>query len=188
VEILLHPAAFSGIIKEEVLSGGSMTSPNIPVLAPQVKGRHKLLVAVILVLGVALVSAVFLSHRGLYQIYRFRQEKTHLDQENARLAAENERLAHTIDRLQNDPEMIQDLIRRELNFVRKNDIILQLPPTMGATPPIPAAPAKPEPGALNGPKNGAPGAAASKGNAWGTLDGAPKQETTPSGTPPPRGN
>ena len=55
-------------------------------------------------------------------------ERLHLDQENARLAEENARLARTIDRLQHDPEMIQDLIRRELNFVKKNEIIFQLPP------------------------------------------------------------
>ena len=44
------------------------------------------------------------SHRGFYQIYRFRQERLQLEQENARLAAENARLARTIDRLQHDPE------------------------------------------------------------------------------------
>jgi cell division protein FtsB len=80
------------------------------------------------VVGVLVVASVIFSHRGLYQIYRFRQEKIRLDQENARLAEENARLTRTIVRLQNDPEMIQEFIRRELNFIKKNERIFQLPP------------------------------------------------------------
>jgi cell division protein FtsB len=74
-----------------------------------------------------LVFLVFFSHRGLYKIYRLRQDKDRLELENRHLAEENDRLARTIDRLHNDPQMIQDLIRRELNFVKKNEIIIQLP-------------------------------------------------------------
>jgi cell division protein FtsB len=106
-----------------------MTSPATTPAAPlRFKGGHKLLVGLALLLGGALLLGVFFSHRGLYQIYRFRAEKLRLDQENARLTAENARLARTIDRLQHDPELIQDLIRRDLNFIKKNEIILQLPP------------------------------------------------------------
>jgi cell division protein FtsB len=79
--------------------------------------------ALVLVLG----FLVFFSHRGVFQIYRLRQEKTLLDTENQKLAEENAKLARTVDRLHNDPEMIQDLIRRELNFVKKNEVIIQLP-------------------------------------------------------------
>ncbi len=74
-----------------------------------------------------LIFLVFFSHRGLFKIYHLRQEKDRLEAENRRLTEENVRLARTIDRLHNDPEMIQDLIRRELNFVKKNEIIIQLP-------------------------------------------------------------
>jgi cell division protein FtsB len=76
-----------------------------------------------------LVFLVFFSHRGLFKIYHLRQEKDVLETENRRLVEENSRLARTIDRLHNDPQFIQDLIRRELNFVKKNEIIIQLPTT-----------------------------------------------------------
>jgi cell division protein FtsB len=81
--------------------------------------------------GLALTFLVLFSHQGLYRIYRLKQERQTVERENVRLALENARLARTIDRLQHDPELIRDLIRRELNFVRKNDVIFQLPPEAG---------------------------------------------------------
>ena len=80
-----------------------------------------------LVVGLVLVVLILFSHREIYQVYHLRQEKSRLDAEIHRLSEENLRLARTIDRLQHDPEMIEDLIRRELNFVKKNEIIIQLP-------------------------------------------------------------
>ena len=78
---------------------------------------------------------ILFSHRGFYHMYRFRQEGLRLEQENIRLAAENDRLARTIDRLQHDPEYIQDRIRQELNFVKKNELIFQFPPDKPGTAP-----------------------------------------------------
>jgi cell division protein FtsB len=75
-----------------------------------------------------MVLVILFSHRGFYNVYRFRQEGLRLEQENVRLAAENDRLARTIDRLQHDPEYIQDRIRQELNFVKPNELIFQFPP------------------------------------------------------------
>jgi cell division protein FtsB len=110
------------------------------------KTNARLLLGGTLVLGsTALLLLLIFSHRGPYQVYRFKAERQRLEQENARLAAENERLARTIDRLQHDPEMIQDLIRRELNFVKKNEIIVQLPPNLGAKPEAPKPAVKAEP-------------------------------------------
>lgn len=110
----------------------------------------KMVAAVTLVLALVLVFLVFFSHRGLYQVYHLKQEKARLDQENARLAEENARLARTVDRLHHDPEMIQDLIRRELNFVKKNEIIVQIPE--GDDKPVQAAllPDRPPPAAKGG--------------------------------------
>ena len=81
----------------------------------------------------ALTFLVLFSHRGLYRIYRLRQERQAVEQENTRLATENARLARTIDRLQHDPEYIQDRIRQELNFVKKNELIFQFPPDKPGT-------------------------------------------------------
>jgi cell division protein FtsB len=118
-----------------------MTSPTTLVEGLRAKAGHKLLAGVVIVLILVLAGVVLFSHRGLYQIYRFGQERQRLEQENARLAEENARLARTIDRLQHDPEMIQEVIRRELNFVKKNEIIFQLPPGSQSKPSV--SPARP---------------------------------------------
>jgi cell division protein FtsB len=99
-----------------------------PENAPGRKSHARLLKGLALGLGFLLVFLVIFNQRGVYQVYNLRQEYMRLEQENARLAEENTRLARTISRLQNDPEMIQDLIRRELNYVKKNEIIVQLAP------------------------------------------------------------
>ncbi|MDD2901988.1 MAG: septum formation initiator family protein [Syntrophales bacterium] len=115
----------------------------------KVKKNRRFLMGVAAFVGLALAFLVVFSHQGLYRIYRLRQERQAVEQENARLMAENTRLARTIDRLQHDPEMIQDLIRRELNFVKKNEIIVQFPPKPGknAAPHLRAGPPHHRPGA-----------------------------------------
>jgi cell division protein FtsB len=104
-----------------------MTSPTAPEV-PKRKYSPKLLAGIALAAALG-VSLVFMcGYRGPLKMFLLRQERVHLEQENARLMAENARLARTIDRLQHDPEFIQGLIRQELNFVKKNEVIFQLPP------------------------------------------------------------
>ena len=110
------------------LVGGAMTSSSASGETQKVGGGYKLLGGIALTMGVAMVLVILFSHRGFYNVYRFRQEGLRLEQENVRLVAENDRLARTIDRLQHDPEYIQDRIRQELNFVKANELIFQFPP------------------------------------------------------------
>ena len=117
------------------LVGGDMTSPGSSVETPKVGGSYKLLAGIALIVGVSMVLVILFSHRGFYNVFRFRQEWLRLEQDNVRLAAENDRLARTIDRLQHDPEYIQDRIRQELNFVKKNELIFQFPPDKPGTAP-----------------------------------------------------
>ncbi len=149
-----------------------MTSPTAQVESPEARGNHKFLAGVALAIGLLVVALVCFSHRGLFQIYHFRHERVRLDQENARLTEENARLTRTIDRLRNDPEMIQEFIRRELNFVKKNEIIFQLPPgrERRQTPSssVPSAAPVDVPQA----KSGEP--ARKQSWAWRFLEGAPK--------------
>ena len=117
------------------LVGGDMTSPGPSVETQKVGGSYKLLAGIALIVGVSMVLVIMFSHRGFYNVFRFRQEWLRLEQENVRLAAENDRLGRSIDRLQHDPEYIQDQIRQELNFIKKNELIFQFPPEKPGTAP-----------------------------------------------------
>ena len=127
------------------LVGGDMTSPGSSVETPKGGGSYKLLAGIALIVGVSMVLVITFSHRGFYNVLRFRQEWLRLEEDNTRLAAENDRLARTIDRLQHDPEYIQDRIRQELNFVKHNELIFQFPPDKSKTAPHPAATGAGEP-------------------------------------------
>jgi cell division protein FtsB len=105
-----------------------MTSPSASIETQKVGGSYKFLGGIALTVAAVMAVVILFSHRGFYYVYRFGHERVRLEQENARLAAENTRLARTIDRLQHDPPFIQDLIRQELNFVKKNEIIFQFTP------------------------------------------------------------
>ena len=115
------------------LVGGDMTSPHAPLETQKVGGGYKLLAGIALIMGVSMVLVILFSQHGFYNVYRFRQDSVRLEQENVRLAAENDRLARSIDRLQHDPNYIQDRIRQELNFVKKNELIFQFPPEKPGT-------------------------------------------------------
>lgn len=150
-----------------------MTSATTLVEGLRAKAGHKLLAGVAIVLTLVLAGVVLFSHRGLYQIYHFGQVRQQLEQENARLAEENARLARTIDRLQHDPEMIQEVIRRELNFVKKNEIIFQLPPGSQSKPSVsPSRPGAAHPG---GPQTKAEASPDDGTRAWPweSVQGAP---------------
>jgi len=104
-------------------------TPATPKRKTRARLSTRLVTLIALAFGLVLAMLLLFSHRELYQIYRLRQEKSRLDTENHQLSEENLRLARTIDRLHHDSEMIQDLIRRELNYVKKSEIIIQLPPS-----------------------------------------------------------
>jgi cell division protein FtsB len=126
-----------------------MTSPSAPGKIRRLGQNYRLLAGIALVMGGVMMLVILFSHRGLYQIYRLRHDRLSLEQENARLEQENLRLARTIDRLHHDPVLIQDLIRKELNFVKPNEIIFQFPqdqPKAGASlPDRQPAEVKPQP-------------------------------------------
>jgi cell division protein FtsB len=152
-----------------------MTSPAPSAGTGKVKGNHKLLAGIALMLGVVLTLVLVFNHRGLYRFYRLRQERLRLEQENARLAVENTRLARTIDRLYHDPEMIQDLIRRELNFVKKNEIIFQLPPAVSNQAPRSPADLSAAASAAPRPRAGAAPGLGKRSLPWESPGGSPRK-------------
>jgi cell division protein FtsB len=101
----------------------------------------KLFWVVLLFMTFSLGSWMLFGDKGLFRLYKLRQEREQLLQVNINLKDENERLVKIIDRLQNDREFIEDTIRKELNFIKKNEVIYQLEPEVGSGPKVTQAPA-----------------------------------------------
>jgi len=95
----------------------------------------------LLLISFSMGSLLLFGNKGLFHLYKLRQEREQLAQTNVNLKDENERLVKIIDRLQNDQEFIEDTIRKELNFIKKNEVIYQLQPEVGSGQKVTQAPA-----------------------------------------------
>ena len=84
---------------------------------------------IILSIAGFLLAALFLftifTEYGLVDLNLLRQEHNSLLDNNARLTRENLSLSVEIDRLENDPGYIEDVARRELGMIRKDELILK---------------------------------------------------------------
>lgn len=95
----------------------------------------------LLLMSLSMGGLLLFGNKGLFHLYKLRQEREQLLQVNLNLKDENDRLVKIIDRLQNDQEFIEDTIRKELNFIKKNEVIYQLEPEVGSGPKVTHAPA-----------------------------------------------
>ncbi len=78
--------------------------------------------------------------KGLYHLYSLRQERDRLARENLILKDEIDRMVKRIERLRHDREFIEDIIRHDLRYIKRNEIIYQLEPEIGTTPQVTQAP------------------------------------------------
>ena len=95
----------------------------------------------LLLMTLSMGGLLIFGNKGLYYLFKLRQEREQLLQINFSLKDENDRLVKIIDRLQNDQEFIEDTIRKELNYIKKNEVIYQLEPEVGSGPKVTQAPA-----------------------------------------------
>lgn len=65
--------------------------------------------------------------RGVVVLWDLRLEETRLENKLAHLRAERETLAHHVDLMRpehGDPDLIEERVRTELGFARKDDLII----------------------------------------------------------------
>ena len=80
--------------------------------------------AIVLTLVIVLVwyFAIF-GEKGVIKIVHLRQQRDRLTSEAKRIREENERLKKEIGRLQDDPQYLESVVRRELGFVKENEVL-----------------------------------------------------------------
>lgn len=74
---------------------------------------------------IALLFFIVFSERGLVELSWLRKEKSALLEQNAAAAARNEIIGIEIDRLKNDPDYIEQIARRELGMIGRDEMIVK---------------------------------------------------------------
>jgi cell division protein FtsB len=92
-----------------------------------VKGVYiaRLLVCFLLTLNVVLILTILYSPNGLHGYRKQNRQVKELDEKVLKLRFENQKLYEMIQALKTDPKAQEKLVRRELGWVRENEIILE---------------------------------------------------------------
>ena len=73
----------------------------------------------------SLLFFIIFSEHGLADLNILKKEKAELILENQRIAEKNQTLSIEIDRLKNDLEYIENVARRELGMIGKDEMIVK---------------------------------------------------------------
>jgi cell division protein FtsB len=86
------------------------------------KGKIIISAGILIFLGFLFV--IGLSDRGAVDLYQLKLERDRLRQANIRLQQSNEAQYRMIERLKYDPEFVENIARRELGMIRKDEVVI----------------------------------------------------------------
>lgn len=106
--------------------------------AHEVRERNRRLVTWALLLGsfILIVNALF-GDRGYLAVVRARQEYRTLADELKRIQDENQRDVDQIRDIKNDPDALEDAVRRELGLIKPGETIIVIRDARPASTPAP---------------------------------------------------
>ena len=87
--------------------------------------RHRAIFSISGIILIALLFFIVFSERGLSDLNWLRNEKRLLLEQNAVIENENMELGIEIDRLKNDPEYIEQIARRKLGMIGRDELIIK---------------------------------------------------------------
>ena len=86
-----------------------------------------MLVLAIMTMFLMLLFIVF-GENSLTDLYQLKIKKDNLSKKNDVLKKENLSLYREIERLKNDPEYVEDVARKELGVIGKDEVIIKVKP------------------------------------------------------------
>ena len=87
--------------------------------------KNIMLVLAIMTMCLMLFFIVF-GVNGLTDLYKLKMEKDSLSKKNDELKKKNLSLYREIERLKNDPEYVEDVARKELGVIGKDEVIIKV--------------------------------------------------------------
>ena len=91
--------------------------------------REKIILSLSILFLFSMLFFVIFGENGLVDLNHLRQDRDRMQEQNRVLVEENLALSREIDRLKNDMDYIESIARKELDMVRKGEVILQLKPS-----------------------------------------------------------
>lgn len=89
--------------------------------------KNIMIVLAIITMCLMLLFIVF-GENGLTDFYKLKMKKDNLSRKNDELKKENLSLYREIERLKNDPDYVEDVARKELGVIGKDEVIIQVKP------------------------------------------------------------
>ena len=86
--------------------------------------KNKIIITVGILVLIGFLFVLGLGKRGAVDLYHLKLEKDHLEKANLELEKENEQRYRTIERLKHDPDFVEDIARKELGMIRKDEFII----------------------------------------------------------------
>lgn len=71
---------------------------------------------------------IIFGENGLTDLYQLKTKKDHLSKKNEELKTKNLTLYREIERLKNDPGYVEDVARKELGVIGKDEVIIKVKP------------------------------------------------------------
>jgi len=89
--------------------------------------KNIMLVLAIMTMFLMLLFIGF-GENGLTDLYKLKKEKDNLSKKTDELKKENLSLYREIERLKNDPRYVEDVARKELGVIGKDEVIIKVKP------------------------------------------------------------
>jgi len=89
--------------------------------------KNILLVLAIVTMCLMLLFIV-IGENGISDLYRIKKQKENLSQKNDELKKENITYYREIERLKHDPRYVEDVARKELGVIGKDEVIIKVKP------------------------------------------------------------
>jgi len=87
--------------------------------------KNIMLVLAIMTMCLMLLFIIF-GENGLTDLYKLKTKKDNFSKKNEELKTENLSLYREIERLKNDPGYVEDVARKELGVIGKDEVIIKI--------------------------------------------------------------
>ena len=88
--------------------------------------KKNILLAVAIISMLLMLLFIVIGNNGLTDLYRLKTKKDNLVRKNEALTKKNLSLYREIERMKNDPKYVENVARKELGVIGKDEVIIKV--------------------------------------------------------------